>query len=540
VNPQADPYGRAGSRRRGSGFAILALTLTSLLLFLHLVQLDDLPAGFYIDESALAYNAWSIALTGADEYGTPCPLFFRSFGNYHDPAMVYLLAPLLKLGGPEKWLARAPAAVLHVLAALAFALLAHEHVRNRYLALAGAAVFGLLPWGFALSRSVMAGYMPMLLGMNLGWWALLRSMRLGSPRLAGLSALAWAFAMYAHSIGRPMTAVLLVCFVLSFNRGLLDRWRCFAVFCATYLVALVPMMIAVLDSPALTERFAILSVWRDSPGTIIVLERIAIRYAEYFSPEYLFITGDGNLRHHTRLRGELYLFLIPFLLAGLYQTVRAFARSPESRLLLLALLTYPVAAALTISHMHSTRSLNGAPVWCLLAVVGLSFLWSVGPWVRRGLAVFGIFALVEVGEYLADYFGPYAQRSRPAFDAYLTESLEHACDQLRSDETLYISQSMFSRSVDEDFRPIFYAHVLFFCKIPPAIYQERGLPPERVQRYAGRADGSGLLLRSKFLFAQVSPTESVAVPNPEPVPEGARLIRELPERENVFQLLRFE
>jgi hypothetical protein len=51
----------------------LALAITC---FMHFWRIGFLPSGFYADECSIAYNAYCVAETGADEYGTRCPVFF--------------------------------------------------------------------------------------------------------------------------------------------------------------------------------------------------------------------------------------------------------------------------------------------------------------------------------------------------------------------------------------------------------------------------------------------------------------------------------
>ena len=46
---------------------------------LRLPNLDKLPDGFFTDEAALGYNAWSILKTGKDEWGKFLPLTLQSF-----------------------------------------------------------------------------------------------------------------------------------------------------------------------------------------------------------------------------------------------------------------------------------------------------------------------------------------------------------------------------------------------------------------------------------------------------------------------------
>src|SRR6266446_382237 len=64
------------------------------------------PAGFFVDESSIAYNAYTISQSGQDEFGNSWPLYFRAFGDYKNPIYIYLLAVLFKLTGPSILTAR--------------------------------------------------------------------------------------------------------------------------------------------------------------------------------------------------------------------------------------------------------------------------------------------------------------------------------------------------------------------------------------------------------------------------------------------------
>src|SRR6266849_6719298 len=78
-------------------YRLVAIVLGFVLLFV--VYIDGLstnPPGFYVDESAIAYNAYCIARTGANEFGTRFPLFFPVYTSgwtqYANPTQIYLLA----------------------------------------------------------------------------------------------------------------------------------------------------------------------------------------------------------------------------------------------------------------------------------------------------------------------------------------------------------------------------------------------------------------------------------------------------------------
>jgi hypothetical protein len=514
-------------------FGFTALLLIVLTGFLHFYKIGEIPNGFYIDESSIGYKAWSIAETGSDEYGIKYPVFFKCFDiYYHDPVVIYFLVPFVKTFGLEKWVVRFPSAFFLIMASFAFYFLGTKYVRNRWICLGGAFFFSILPWIFPLSRTGIGGwYMPMLLGIISGWYFLLDAIGKKSNRSAVFAGVCWSFAMYSQNTGRPITALMLVCFVLTMNLLLLKRWRIFSLFLATYIACLVPMIISVCHNPeSMTSRFSLLSVWNGSSGLGETLVRIFERYLEYFSPAFLFISGDiANLRHHTGNSGELYVFMLPLIICGLYCFYKGFSRNAYCRFAILALALYPVAAVLTIDHMHSARAINGAIVWSLLAMVGSAYLWN-----RRRIRIFKIvmcalafLSIYETGTYFNYYFGKYVERSRLDFLAPFVEAFEYSFKNLKSGETLYISASAIPMKINAEFKPFWYSRLLFFGKVPPAEYQKAGMPGDRICAYQGRVCGKGILLRKNTVNTKDESGRTVSVPNPEVIPVNSRLIHKI-------------
>src|SRR3954469_15052666 len=90
---------------------LLAL-LVVLAAGLYYWRVPDDPPGFSIDESSISYNAYRISRSGCDEYGNAWPLFFRAFGEYKNPTLIYILAALFRVTGPGIFVARALSATL--------------------------------------------------------------------------------------------------------------------------------------------------------------------------------------------------------------------------------------------------------------------------------------------------------------------------------------------------------------------------------------------------------------------------------------------
>lgn len=519
------------NRREFHVFCLISFFLLVLTGFLHFWKIGEIPNGFFVDESSIGYNAFCISETGADEYGVKYPVFFRCFDNYHEPVMIYLLAPMVKVFGLEKWVVRLPSAVFHILAAIAFFFMATKYARNRWICLGGAFVFSILPWVFPISRVMMSGYSAMLLGMTAGWYFLMKAVGGRSFHSAVLSGVCWAFAMYAHNIGRPMTAVILVCFVLALNVLLIKRWKVFAVFATSYVISLLPMIISVINHPeSMTKRFSTLSVWTGSSGVMETASRIFERYLEYFSPAFLFISGDPILRHHTGASGELYIFMAPFIIAGIYLICKKSSGNPYLRFLLLGLIVYPLAAVVTTDHFHSTRAVDGSIFWSLTAVLGVSYIWK-----RRKVKTFKImlysfmvFSIYETTSYFVNYFGKYVENSRSDFLAPYVEVFEYSFKNLKPGETLYVSASVFLQRINVEFKPVWYSSLLFFGKVSPAEYQKAGIPGDYICAYQGRVNGGGILLRKNIINLRDETGRPVSVENSEVIPENSVLIHKIP------------
>src|SRR5256885_940381 len=89
----------------------ISLTLVAILglgLLLRVVWLSSFPAGFNADEAAIGYNAYSLLQTGKDDYGTPFPLAFKSFGDFKPGLYFYFVWPFVAIFGLNELAVRLP------------------------------------------------------------------------------------------------------------------------------------------------------------------------------------------------------------------------------------------------------------------------------------------------------------------------------------------------------------------------------------------------------------------------------------------------
>jgi hypothetical protein len=347
--------------------------------FFYIHSVSTNPPGFYIDESAIAYNAYCIAHTGAGEFGNRFPLFFPVYTNgwiqYANPTQIYLLAIPFTLFKPSILLARVFSATWVFAACVLLGLLARRVSGQRRIGVIVGVTAILTPWLFEVSRLVMETFFyPMALALFL--LALFHAQKKESwswPTIAMLAATLMLLT-YTYTIGRllgPLMAFGLVLFVTSQDRlaGIIKTW-------VLYGFTLVPLLIFRSKHPeALTQRFYLISYIKpDSPWKEIV-PRFIRRYLEDFSLVNLLIDGDGNPRHH--VPGSLGSFLIGafiLVLIGLVVVIVRHWREPWWRFVIFGAAASIVPGALTSDQFHSLR-IVAYPVFLLLLMIpGLSFL----------------------------------------------------------------------------------------------------------------------------------------------------------------------
>jgi hypothetical protein len=364
----------------------LIITLLGIV-FLFVLYLDGVstnPPGFYIDESAIAYNAYCIAHTGAGEFGNRHPLFFPVYTSgwiqYANPTQIYLLAIPFTFVRPSILVARAFGATWVFVACVLLGLLATHVSGQRRIGIIVGSIAILSPWLFEVSRLVLETFFyPMALALFL--LAVYRAQRKESwswPTIVLLAATLMLLT-YSYTIGRllgPLLAFGLVFFVTSRERliGVIKTWGAFA-------LTLIPLLIFRVQHPkALTQRFYLISYIKPNSPWQEIVPTFGRRYLSDLSLVDLLIDGDPNPRHH--VMGSLGSFLIgAFILAaiGLVVVIVRHWREPWWRFVIFGAAASIVPGALTPDQFHSLRMVAYPIFLLLLMIPGLAFLLEHPP-----------------------------------------------------------------------------------------------------------------------------------------------------------------
>jgi 4-amino-4-deoxy-L-arabinose transferase-like glycosyltransferase len=388
--------------------ALLAMAVCGLYAW----RVGEAPVYLSPDEAIIAVDAQTLASSGHDVTGVRLPLYFRiqmpgeTRWGWFTPAIFYFTALFLKVRHLSEHVVRLPTVFVGVAdVVLVYAVGRRIFERGSYAAFA-AALLALAPAHFMLSRYALDYVYPLPFILA---WLLCLVMFLENGRLPWLLAATLCLGVGFYSY---IASVLLMAMYLGFTTLalLLTRQspRAFAVAALGFAVPLLPFAVWFLSHPTVLSDTAARYDLYDAKKLNALqglreflsyesLERLSSLYWTYFSPSFLFFSGDGQITFSTRSVGVLLMPLALLLPLGFYEIV---ARRPTipNLLVLAGFLTAPAAAVLVPEPAAIIRAVALLPFAALLATFGLELLWTT-PAVRpsRTALTVGGAALVALG-----------------------------------------------------------------------------------------------------------------------------------------------
>jgi hypothetical protein len=351
----------------------------ALVFALYTSGIRNNPPGFYMDESAPAYNAYLVAHTGAGEFGPRFPLYFQYYGDtwtqIGGPVQVYMLAVLFRFFPPSILLARLFSAFWVFSAGLLLGVLAQRISGRRTVGFIVAGTALLTPWFFE-GRGLLLEpqFLPMALTpFLLTVYHVQKKERWSWLEVAMLAA-TLALVTYCYTSGRvlgPLLALGLLLFATS-------RQRFISVIKAgvLYGMTLLPILVYNSRNPGvLTKRLNEISYIKPGVPLRDVLSQFIKRYLEDQELASLLTVGDVYPRHHVPGSGGAFFFAT-FILV-LIGIVIVFARhwnDPWWRFILYGLAVSIVPGAMSLWPFHEMRLMAYPVFLTVLTVPALEWL----------------------------------------------------------------------------------------------------------------------------------------------------------------------
>lgn len=441
----------------------------SLVFFIAFItrfyRLDLIPTGLYSDEASIGYNAYCISELGKDEHGESFPIYFKAFGEYKNPLLVYIEAIFIKLFGPSVGVIRFGVSVLGFLSIVFTYLLARLYF-DKKTSLLSAFLLSISPWHMLFSRQVgdASSYTMFLV---LGLYLFLRGVKHDSKCIL-FSSIPIGLSFYSYAIAKLFTPLIFLFVVLINLKLLKHKIKYFITWILAVFLIITPMIFATITINGIQGRYNLLSITnkyfcidpakkelKKTPLSFLAISDITVlpavfvsNYFKHMSFDFLLLHGDRNGRHNIGERGQLLFFTFWMSLIGFFNLL--FRRKSELLLFPLWFLLFPVPPALTWEALpHAARSICGLPVFEILAAVGfftvISFIQYVFSIKKMILAsslslVFVLFLIrsyIDANSAVYGFFVNYAKNSALWYD-YGACAISQATRAFKDYDRIYI------------------------------------------------------------------------------------------------------
>lgn len=486
-------------------FFLLFLILF-LSLFLRIYKLTEIPNSMSADEAAFGYNAYSILESGRDEFGYKYPLYFRSFDDYKNPVLGYVLVPFIKYLGLNDWVIRLPSVISGIGVVLFVFLVAKELTKKSKLALIASFFGSISPWLIQYSRVAIEMELALFFSLAGVFFFLISKKNkfnyIIASFLFGLS----FYTYHSSKVWVPIFGLIMLLTIKSFNKYILAGLILFLAIITPYALLLKtsklatrPVAISVFSNKEELISDARLqltdikeNIWG---GNLIHNRRLtavnqAINgYLKILNPAILFAQGRSNQIASTRL---FYLWQIPLIIVGLISLLK------NKYLLFFTvswLLIGFIPGGLTIFTPYDRRILLISFPLIFISAIGFYEVWnskfinntSASGW-WKGLMLFLILASFYL--YGHNYFVHGRFEAVESWSSGSKEVIKYTSKEAAKYEKIIVSI--------KSNQPLTF--FLYYLKYPPNKYLEEG----------GTVSGGYLSEQNKFnkyFFKNITPAD---------------------------------
>ncbi len=188
--------------------------------------LGTVPPGMHIDENSSGYDAYSILLTGRDQYGVSYPVFFEALGNWSSGIHIYLSVPVTMLFGFGKTQTRLPYPFFGIASIIMAGCLGQVLYGSRE-GLLAAALVAISPWDILASRTADAQSILLTVLIPLGLCLLISGAR-GRPGRLKAGLVIMALSLYGYGTARFFVPLLVIGFLAIYRHQLQRNRRALA------------------------------------------------------------------------------------------------------------------------------------------------------------------------------------------------------------------------------------------------------------------------------------------------------------------------
>src|SRR3990167_5454466 len=382
----------------------LFIAILLLCVILRFYKITQVPISLNWDEASNAYNAYSILKTAKDEYGNFLPLVNRSFDDYKPPAYMYLTIPSVWIFGLSESAARLPSAVFGVLTCVVVFFLVKKLTGSDAVSYISFFLLSITPLHIQFSRVGFEANVGLFFVVS-GFTFLLYAIRKFPLRLTSYiyfltSAVFFVSSFYSYHAYRIVVPLVVFSFYIIFREKIQQFPKKLLITYVIVILGLISPLFLTLPKEAFLKRFEATSQnirQKDIDKSIELIDqdlernlllgkylhnrRVEIaktytsNYLAHFNLNFLFLEGDGELRHHVQNMGMLFLFQLPFLAFGL---LRLFQKFDRGKLFIISwLLIAPLGAIAGSEAPHAIRSFSMVIPLTIITSFGFVELYKI-------------------------------------------------------------------------------------------------------------------------------------------------------------------
>lgn len=364
---------------------ILLVLILVIALLVRVINLDTFTPGVYIDEASMAYDAYSLGLTGADQWGKSWPIYFRSFATYQAPLYVYLSVFPIKVLGMTTLGIRLVSLLSGIFTTVLVYYLFKLAVPDigEKIGLFSALVLSISPWHILFSRNALEA--------NLGLFILVLSLYLlfvGVYKKSKVSILAGIITLgitnYAYHSYRFTSIIIAWVFLLFYWKEMTPALR------KTYLIGLllfclllIPQLMILTSAGSLrrlsSTQYSGKSYFQEYGGEfknvafgryLFFTRDFLKKYFDYLSPNSIFFDSDPAATKGISEMGSFYSWMLLLYALG---AVKIFYKYRNKFFIFFISLGFIslIPAAVTTDNLYLLRALGYLLVISVVIGVGL-------------------------------------------------------------------------------------------------------------------------------------------------------------------------
>lgn len=460
-------------------YLILFLIIFFLSAFIRLYNLSVFPPSLNWDEISIGYNAYSILLTGRDEWGKFFPLSFRAYGEYKLPGYIYLAVPFVAIFDLNETGIRLPSALLGIGIVCLFYLILRNLTKDVTLSFIAMLIAGVTPWLIIFSRIALEAQLALFLTI-LAFYLFLVGLK--NPRYLIISAISLGLSIFVYNSSRVIYLPLIIIILIFFKNKLPknESLQISSIILAASFLIMLPLALlqdssarfrwtTIIDEGAISRIEHLRAESNLSPlveklifnkATYIVPEIIK-NYFSHFDPNFLFFNGGSNYQYSVPGSGLILPILLPFLLLAILQVIKQ--RLNWQYFLIGWLLISPIPGSITRDAPHALRSLFMVVPLIILISLGVNYFLHLLKGVTRTscLIIFTALILLNLASFWSNYTGEYTKNYSWSWQYGYKQAVEFI-----NNQGVEYDSIVFSKKYGEP-----HEFILFYTKYDPAKFQ---------------------------------------------------------------------